>query len=74
MKIWKIITVMLAVFLLAGCVGCVSGDTEIKSISISLDSPKTGEKVSSATTSTSGVNLETSWSPVASGTFDASTE
>ena len=74
MKIWKIITVMLAVFLLAGCVGCVSGDTEIKSISISLDSPKTGEKVSSATTSTSGVNLETSWSPVASGTFNASTE
>lgn len=74
MKIWKIITVLLAVLLLAGCVGCVSGDTEIKSITISIDSPKTGEKVSTATTSTSGINLATSWSPSASGTFDASTE
>ena len=68
MKIWKIITVMLAVFLLAGC---VSGAT-ISSITLSLDAPATGEKVTSATTSTSGVKVTTTtWDPVASGTFDA---
>ena len=68
MKIWKIITVLLAVFLLAGC---VSGAT-ISSITLSLDAPATGEKVTSATTSTSGVKVTTTtWDPVASGTFDA---
>ena len=70
MKIWKIITVLLAVLLLAGCVGCVSGAT-ISTVTLSLDAPATGEKVSSATTSTSGVKLTTTWSPAASGTFDA---
>ena len=69
MKIWKIITVMLAVFLLAGCVG---GAT-ISSVTVSLDAPATGEKVKSATTSTSGVKVtSTTWSPVATDTFDAS--
>ena len=59
---------MLAVFLLAGC---VSGAT-ISSITLSLDAPATGEKVTSATTSTSGVKVTTTtWDPVASGTFDA---
>ena len=72
MKIWKIVTVLLAVLLLAGCVGSVSGaDTEIKSISISLTAPVTGEKVTTATTSASGVTLSTAWTPSASGTFDA---
>ncbi|MBR5450830.1 MAG: hypothetical protein IKV78_05935 [Methanocorpusculum sp.] len=69
MKIWKIITVLLAVLLLAGCVG---GAT-ISSITVSLDAPATGEKVKSATTSTSGVKVtSTTWSPVATDTFDAS--
>ena len=69
MKIWKIITVLLAVLLLAGC---VSGAT-ISSVTVSLDAPATGEKVKSATTSTSGVKVtSTTWSPVATDTFDAS--
>ena len=68
MKIWKIITVLLAVLLLAGCVG---GAT-ISSITVSLDAPATGEKVKSATVSTSGVKVTTTWNPVATGTFDAS--
>ena len=69
MKIWKIITVLLAVLLLAGC---VSGAT-ISSITVSLDAPATGEKVKSATVSTSGVKVtSTTWSPVATDTFDAS--
>ena len=69
MKIWKIITVLLAVLLLAGCVG---GAT-ISSVTVSLDAPATGEKVKSATTSTSGVKVtSTTWSPVATDTFDAS--
>ena len=55
MKIWKIITVLLAVLLLAGCVGCVSA-ADITSIVITgIDSPKTGEKPdTAASTSTSG--------------------
>ncbi len=68
MKIWKIITVLLAVLLLAGC---VSGAT-ISSVTVSLDAPATGEKVKSATVSTSGVKVTTTWNPVATGTFDAS--
>ena len=70
MKTWKIITVLLAVLLLAGSVGCVSGAT-INSITLSLDAPETGEKVTSATSSTSGVKVTTTWNPAASGTFDA---
>ena len=68
MKIWKIITVLLAVLLLAGC---VSGAT-ISSVTLSLDEPATGEKVKSATVSTSGVKVtSTTWDPVATDTFDA---
>ena len=69
MKIWKIVTVLLAVLLLAGCVGSVSGAT-INSVTLSLDAPATGDKVTSATSS-SGVKTTTTWNPAASGTFDA---
>ncbi|MBE6506739.1 MAG: hypothetical protein E7Z72_02275 [Methanocorpusculum parvum] len=70
MKIWKIITVLLAVLLLAGCVGCVSG-AEINSITLSLDDPKTGETVPTTATASSGVKAPVSWDNGASGTFDA---
>ena len=74
MKIWKIITVLLAVLLLAGCVGCVSAD--VTSIVITnIDTPETGETPdTSASTSTSKVTLEKpTWSPTVSSTFDAGT-
>ena len=74
MKIWKIVTVLLAVLLLAGCVGSVSGATDIKSITLSLTAPGTGIKETSATTSTTGVSVVTTWSPAVDETFDAGTE
>ena len=76
MKIWKIITVLLAVLLLAGCVGCVSG-AEITNIEITgIDIPNTGEKPdTTASTSTSGVNIKTvSWNLGSETTFNANTE
>ena len=76
MKIWKIITVLLAVLLLAGCVGCVSA-ADITSIVITgIDSPKTGEKPdTAASTSTSGINLGTiTWDIGGETTFNAATQ
>lgn len=70
MKIWKIITVLLAVLLLAGCVGCVSGE-EIKSITLTLDDPATGETVPTTASASSGVKATVVWDNGASGTFDA---
>ena len=67
MKIWKIVTVLLAVLLLAGC---VSG-AEIKSITLSLDDPETGEKVPTTASASSGVKATVSWDNGASVTFDA---
>ena len=76
MKIWKIITVLLAVLMLAGCVGCVSA-ADITSIVITgIDSPKTGEKPdTAASTSTSGINLGTiTWDIGGETTFNAATQ
>ena len=74
MKIWKIVTVLLAVLLLAGCVGSVSGAT-VSTIAITgIDTPAAGVKPdTTASTSTTGVILGTiSWSP-SSTTFNAAT-
>ena len=71
MKIWKIITVMLAVFLLAGC---VSGAT-ISSIDLKVTAPSTGIAKTSATTTNSYVNTPTTeWSPNVVDTFNANEE
>ena len=67
MKIWKIVTVLLAVLLLAGC---VSG----ADIIISVATPETGDKPGTPTTTTSGITLgTTTWSPIVSDTFNAGT-
>ena len=75
MKIWKIITVLLAVLLLAGCVGSVSGAvSEIKITGI--DSPATGVKPdTAASTSTAGITLGTiTWNIGSETTFNAETQ
>ena len=70
MKIWKIITVLLAVLLLAGCVG---GAT-ISSVTLSLDAPATGKTVPTTASASSGVKATVVWDNGASGTFDADKE
>lgn len=65
MKIWKIFTVLLAVLLLAGCVGCVSGAT-IDSATITLKAPATGE--AQQLSYSSGISVVVSWSPYLSST------
>ena len=60
MKIWKIITVLLAVLLLAGC---VSGAT-IGSIDLKVTAPATGIEKTNAVTTTSGISIiSTTWTP-----------
>ena len=67
MKIWKIVTVLLAVLLLAGCVNGAD-------ITISVTTPETGDKPGTPTTTTSGITLGmATWSPIVSDTFDAGT-
>ena len=71
MKIWKIVTVLLAVLLLAGCVGSVSGAT-IDSIDLKVTAPATGISKTSATTTNSYVNTPTTdWNPGVVDTFNA---
>ena len=75
MKIWKIVTVLLAVLLLAGCVGSVSGAvSEIKITGI--DAPATGVKPdTTASTSTAGITLGTiTWNIGSETTFNAETQ
>ena len=75
MKIWKIVTVLLAVLLLAGCVGSVSGAvSEIKITGI--DAPATGVKPdTAASTSTAGITLGTiTWNIGSETTFNAETQ
>ena len=69
MKIWKIITVLLAVLMLAGCVG---GAT-ISSIDLKVTAPATGIEKTNAVTTTSGISIiSTTWTPAdTSTTFNA---
>ncbi|HJJ75868.1 MAG TPA: hypothetical protein O0W80_01900, partial [Methanocorpusculum sp.] len=75
MKIWKIITVMLAVFLLAGCVGCVSGVT-VSTITITgIDLPSTGVKPDTTASVSTGLSLGAiSWNIGSETTFNAATQ
>ena len=74
MKIWKIITVLLAVLLLAGCVGCVSGAV-VNKVDVTVTAPVTGIDKTNAATSTTGVKVSTTkWnSELTYGQFEAST-
>ena len=76
MKTWKIITVLLAVLLLAGCVGCVSGATSISTITITgIDLPATGVKPDTTASVSTGVNLGTiTWDTGSESTFNAGTQ
>lgn len=73
MKIWKIITVMLAVFLLAGCVGCVSGADISEILITGIAAPETSEKPdTTASTTTTGVTVDkVEWPDVKDNAFDA---
>ena len=75
MKIWKTFTVLLAVLLLAGCVGCVSGADISHIVITGIDKPVTGVKPdTTASTSTSGIKLGTcTWNGGTDG-FNAETQ
>ena len=72
MKIWKIVTVLLAVLLLAGCVGSVSGAvSEIKITGI--ETPDIDDEPDTSASANSGVTVnKVTWSPD-HDTFDAGT-
>ena len=74
MKTWKIITVLLAVLLLAGCVSSVSA-ADITSIAITgIDTPKTGEKPDNTASASTGVKVDTvTWNIGGETTFNAET-
>ena len=66
---------LLAVLLLAGYIGCVSGAV-VNSVDVKVTAPATGISKTDATTTTTGVKVsKTEWLPnPANGKFDADTE
>ena len=73
MKIWKIVTVLLAVLLLAGCVGSVSGADISEILITSISAPETAEKPdTTASTTTTGITVDkVEWPGVKDNAFDA---
>ena len=73
MKIWKIVTVLLAVLLLAGCVGSVSG-APVSTITITgIEAPDIDDEPDTSASANSGVTVnKVTWSPD-HDTFDAGT-
>ncbi len=76
MKIQRFICVLLAVLLLAGFVGCVSGE-DIGRVDISITAPETGDKPATSATVTQSTKVtveDITWSPTVSDTFNAATQ
>ena len=73
MKIWKIVTVLLAVLLLTGCVGSVSG-APVSTITITgIEAPDIDDEPDTSASANSGVTVnKVTWSPD-HDTFDAGT-